>query len=57
MSMLLDVAQVCDRLGVSRSTWDKWRARGETPRLVKLPNGGLRINEADLAAWLEGRTA
>jgi hypothetical protein len=52
MSMLLDVAQMCDRLGVSRSTWDKWRARGETPRLAKLPNGGLRTNEGDLPARL-----
>ena len=46
-----------DRLGVTRSTWNKWRGRGDTPRVVKLPNGSLRIRECDLAAWVEGRFA
>ncbi len=54
---LLAVTEVCDRLGVTRSTWNKWRGRGDTPRVVKLPNGSLRIRECDLAAWVEGRFA
>jgi predicted DNA-binding transcriptional regulator AlpA len=53
METLLTVEEVLDILGgVPRSTWDKWRATGQAPRVVKLPSGKLRIAPADLEAWL-----
>lgn len=55
MSALLDVAAVCAELGVTRSTWDKWRARRVGPKTVTLPNGSLRVRRSDLDVWLEER--
>lgn len=49
----LSVGRVCAELGVSRSTFDKWRAKGVAPVARKLPNGQLRITAADLQAWLD----
>jgi len=50
---LLSVDEVCARLGISRSTWDKWRGRGVGPEVLRLPNGSLRVRESRLDAWLE----
>ena len=41
----LTTSEVCERLGVSYHTWSKWRQRGCTPRVSKLPNGELRVRE------------
>jgi hypothetical protein len=30
------------------------RARGQAPRLHKLPNGQIRVRRCDLDAWLDG---
>lgn len=49
---LLTVPEVCERLGISRSTWDKWRAKGTGPDVIRLPNGSLRVTEAELSSWL-----
>jgi excisionase family DNA binding protein len=49
---LLTVAQVCAELGVSRSTWEKWRARRVTPAVITLPNGSLRVRRSELDSWL-----
>ncbi len=51
----LKVADVITLLGVSRDTWDKWRAKGAgyTPPARRLPNGELRIDERDLEAWMD----
>jgi predicted DNA-binding transcriptional regulator AlpA len=49
----LTVTECLKRISVARSTWDKWRRRGDAPRATRLPNGQLRINEADLQAWLD----
>jgi predicted DNA-binding transcriptional regulator AlpA len=35
----LTIAEVCDDLGISRSTFYDWRAKGRAPRCIKLPNG------------------
>jgi predicted DNA-binding transcriptional regulator AlpA len=45
----LTVNEFCDELGIARSTFYDWRAKGRAPRCIKLPNGELRIrrNEAD----------
>lgn len=48
----LTVAELCRELGVARSTFYDWRAKGAAPRCLKLPNGELRIRRADLDAWL-----
>ena len=44
--------EVCEVIGVTRSTFDKWRAKGAAPRMLRLPNGSLRIEVEDLNAWL-----
>ncbi|MDT9594866.1 helix-turn-helix domain-containing protein [Nocardioides zeae] len=49
----LTVTDVCDELGVSRSTFYDWRAAGKAPRCIKLPNGALRIRRCDLDAWID----
>lgn len=48
----LTVADVCDELGVARSTFYDWRAKGAAPRCFKLPNGEIRVRRVDLDAWL-----
>jgi excisionase family DNA binding protein len=49
----LTVVEVCERLQISRNTWDKWRSDGRGPRCKKLPNGQLRIRADWLDQWLE----
>jgi excisionase family DNA binding protein len=48
----LTIAELCDELGIARSTFYDWRAKGASPRCMKLPNGELRIRRSDLADWL-----
>jgi excisionase family DNA binding protein len=48
----LTIAEVCEDLGVSRSTFYDWRAKGRGPRCIKLPNGEIRINRAEYERWL-----
>jgi excisionase family DNA binding protein len=48
----LTIAEVCEDLGVSRSTFYEWRTKGRAPRCIKLPNGDIRINRADYERWL-----
>lgn len=51
----LTIAETCEELGVARSTFYEWRAKGRAPRCIKLPNGDLRIRRAELDRWLEER--
>jgi excisionase family DNA binding protein len=48
----LTIAEVCTDLGVSRSTFYEWRAKGRAPRCLKLPNGDIRISRTDYERWL-----
>ena len=48
----LTIADICTDLGVSRSTFYDWRAKGRAPRCIKLPNGDIRINRAEYERWL-----
>jgi predicted DNA-binding transcriptional regulator AlpA len=48
----LRLLDILDDLGVSRSTFHDWRAKGRAPRCLKLPNGELRIRRTDYEAWL-----
>jgi predicted DNA-binding transcriptional regulator AlpA len=49
---LLTVTEVLAELRVSRSTWYHWRQVGKAPRVIKLPNGELRIRRSALGQWL-----
>ena len=48
----LSVAEVCEFLGISKSTFYKWRQIGEAPESRRLPNGDLRIREDWLVEFL-----
>lgn len=48
----LTLAQLCEELQISRSTFYDWRTKGRAPKCIKLPNGDLRVRRADLDTWL-----
>ena len=48
----LTIADVCDELGVARSTFSDWRAKGAAPKCLSLPNGEIRVRRVGLDAWL-----
>ena len=52
---MLTLAEVCEELAVSRSTFYDWRAKRRAPRCIKLPNGDLRVRRSDLDHWLDDR--
>jgi excisionase family DNA binding protein len=49
----LTVTDLCNELGISRSTFYEWRAKGRAPRCIKLPNGEIRIRRTDFENWLD----
>ena len=51
----LTVAQLCEELGISKSTFYDWRAARKAPPCIKLPNGGIRVRRIDFEQWLESR--
>lgn len=50
---LLTVREVITKLRIPRSTWYQWRQTGKAPRVIKLPNGELRIRRSALDEWLD----
>jgi predicted DNA-binding transcriptional regulator AlpA len=48
----LTIADLCQELGISRSTFYDWRAKRKAPKCFKLPNGDLRIRRTDFEDWL-----
>ncbi len=52
---MLTVQDFCEEVGVSRSTFYDWRAKGRAPRCLKLPNGEIRIRRTEADRWLDGR--
>ncbi|MFJ7274695.1 helix-turn-helix transcriptional regulator [Kitasatospora sp. NPDC098663] len=50
---LLKLPVVLAELGMSRAAFYRMRARGRGPRLIKLPNGQVRIDRADLDTWID----
>jgi excisionase family DNA binding protein len=52
---MLTLAEVCEELAISRSTFYDWRAKHRAPRCIKLPNGDLRVRRSDLEDWLYDR--
>lgn len=55
MNRHLTIADVCDELGIARSTFYDWRAKHRSPRCIKLPNGQLRVRRTDFDNWLSSR--
>ncbi|MET8727069.1 helix-turn-helix domain-containing protein [Streptomyces parvus] len=49
---MLKLPEVLTEISMSRAAFYRMRARGQGPRLVKLPNGQLRVRRTDLDAWL-----
>ncbi|MBT2505294.1 helix-turn-helix domain-containing protein [Streptomyces sp. ISL-98] len=52
---LLTLAEACEELKISRSTFYDWRQKRRAPRCIKLPNGDLRIRRSELDHWLDDR--
>ncbi|MCQ4042984.1 helix-turn-helix transcriptional regulator [Streptantibioticus rubrisoli] len=50
---MLKLSEVLEEIDMSRAAFYRMRARGQAPRLQKLPNGQLRVSRADLDAWWE----
>ncbi len=48
----MTIAELCEELGISRSTFYEWRAKRKAPPCLKLPNGDLRIKRIDFEDWL-----
>lgn len=53
--LLLNVREAAARLGLSKSTLDKWRCAGKGPRYVKSTDKAVRYDPADLDAWIAAR--
>ncbi|WP_256103715.1 helix-turn-helix domain-containing protein [Streptomyces sp. ODS05-4] len=51
---MLKLPEVLVELDMSRAAFYRMRARGQAPRLYKLPNGQIRVRRADLDDWLSG---
>lgn len=49
----MTVTEFCTELGISRSTFDDWKAKHRSPKCIRLPNGSLRIRRADFNNWLD----
>ncbi|KUN76167.1 helix-turn-helix transcriptional regulator [Streptomyces griseoruber] len=54
---MLKLPEALEEINMSRAAFYRMRARGQAPRLVKLPNGHLRIRRSDLDAWLNSHAA
>jgi predicted DNA-binding transcriptional regulator AlpA len=49
----LSIADLCEELGIARSTFYDWRAKHKAPPCIRLPNGDLRIRREDYENWLD----
>ncbi|MFD5387581.1 helix-turn-helix transcriptional regulator [Streptomyces sp. NPDC127074] len=47
----LKLPEVLKEIDMSRAAFYRMRARGKAPKLIKLPNGHLRVRRSDLDAW------
>jgi excisionase family DNA binding protein len=48
----LTIAEVCEDLNITRSTFYEWRTKRKGPPSFKLPNGEVRIRRSDYEDWL-----
>jgi predicted DNA-binding transcriptional regulator AlpA len=51
---LMTLDDLYAELGIARSTFYDWRAKGKAPRCIKLPNGEIRVRRTELDRWLGG---
>ncbi|MEU3225141.1 helix-turn-helix domain-containing protein [Streptomyces sp. NPDC006976] len=49
---MLKLPEVLAEIGMSRAAFYRMRARGKAPKLIKLPNGQLRVRRTDLDNWI-----
>ncbi|MGI5469476.1 helix-turn-helix transcriptional regulator [Streptomyces sp. CA-132043] len=49
----LKLPDVLEEIKMSRAAFYRMRARGQAPKLIKLPNGQIRCRRSDLDAWWE----
>ncbi|MFD4538690.1 helix-turn-helix transcriptional regulator [Streptomyces bauhiniae] len=47
----LKLSEVLEEIEMSRAAFYRLRARGNAPKLIKLPNGQIRCRRSDLDAW------
>lgn len=52
---LLTLPEVCECLGISRSTFYDWRQAHRAPPCLILANAQIRVRESDLDAWVASR--
>jgi predicted site-specific integrase-resolvase len=52
---LLKPGVVAEQLEVSEQTLARWRVSGKGPRFVKLANGRIRYDQAEIDAEIEAR--
>lgn len=50
---MLKLPEVLTEIKMSRAAFYRMRARGQAPRLRKMPNGQIRVSRTDLDAWWE----
>jgi len=48
----LTIADLCEELGISRSTFYDWRVKRTAPRCFRLPDGDIRIRRSDYETWI-----
>lgn len=48
----MTIMDVCEELGISRSTFYDWRKKRTAPPCLRLPNGDLRVRRTDFDDWL-----
>ena len=53
----LTLTDVCEELGIARSSLDAWRRDDRFPKFRKLPDGGLRLRRSELDIWTESLLA
>ena len=51
--VMLKLPEVLEEIEMSRAAFYRMRARGQAPRIHKLPNGHLRVRRTDLDVWWE----
>ncbi|WP_436786317.1 helix-turn-helix transcriptional regulator [Yinghuangia sp. YIM S10712] len=47
----LKLPEVLKEMRVSRAAFYRMRARGAAPKLIKLPNGQIRVRRSELDRW------
>ncbi|MBR8744995.1 AlpA family transcriptional regulator [Nocardiopsis sp. MG754419] len=48
----LTVDEFCEDIGIARSTFADWRAKGRGPKCAKLPSGRLRIRLSEAERFM-----